>query len=313
MALSEESFTPQLRPLSIGETLDAGFRLFRQRFGALVLATLVPLVPLAIIGVLWQGSIDETAFDVDAPLTGSSSQRAGETVANFTLGIAAVIAVVVCLKIISAAYLGERVGPGESLRYGLGRLPVVLIAGILAFLAMVPVFAVVAVAPVLFLLLLVNVWLFVRLALTVPAAVAERTGPLRALNRSWNLTRHNWWRLFGTLVVLFLISLVIQFAIGFVFGIIAAAVSIGEAAYAALWALTLIGMGALVHPLTAAILAVAYYDSRVRNEGFDLQLLAQGVGVDSSRFERSPERPEAPPPPSSGGGFRPPGEATTAS
>lgn len=312
--MSEQTFTPQLRPLSIGETLDAGFRLFRQRFGALVLATLVPLVPLAIIGVLWQGSIDETAFDIDAPLTGSSSQRAGEAVANFTLGLAAIIAVVVCLRIISAAYLGERIGPGESLRYGLARLPVVIVAGILAVLSMVPVLVVVAVMPLLFPLLLVNLWLFVRLCLIVPAAVAERTGPLRAISRSWNLTRDNWWRLFGTLVVLFLISLVIQFAIGFVFGIIAAAVSLGEAAYAALWALTLIAMGAVVHPLTSAILAVAYYDSRVRNEGFDLQLLAHGVGVDSSRFERSPERPDSVPPPSTtGGGFRPPEEAATSS
>jgi hypothetical protein len=311
--LSEQVHTPQLRPLSIGETLDAGFRLFRQRFGALVLATLVPLVPLAIVGVLLQGSIDETAFDVDAPLTNSSEQVAGENVLNLSLALAAMISVVVCLKIISAAYLGERVGAGESLRFGLTRLPIVIVAAIAIFLMMIPAFIVVAAAPVLFLVLLVNVWLFVRVSLTVPAAVAERAGPFRAIGRSWNLTRGNWWRLFGTLIVLFLISLVIQFAIGFVFGLVAAALSIGETAYAVLWALTLIAMGAVVDPLTAAILAVAYYDMRVRNEGFDLELLARGVGADTSRFERAPERPSVPPPADTGSGFRPPEEAATSS
>ena len=47
----------------------------------------------------------------------------------------------------------------------------------------------------------------------------------------------------------------------------------------------------------------------MRNEGFDLQLLARGVGADASRFETSPERPESQPPPSSTGGFRAAGGA----
>ena len=48
---------------------------------------------------------------------------------------------------------------------------------------------------------------------------------------------------------------------------------------------------AITYPLWASVLTVLYYDLRVRNEGFDLQLLAQGVGADTSRFETAPERP----------------------
>jgi hypothetical protein len=47
----------------------------------------------------------------------------------------------------------------------------------------------------------------------------------------------------------------------------------------------------------------------VRNEGFDLHLLAQGFGADTSRFESSPERPSTstpPPPPRPEGGFTAP-------
>jgi hypothetical protein len=78
---------------------------------------------------------------------------------------------------------------------------------------------------------------------------------------------------------------------------------------------TLIGLliAFITYPLIAAIVTVMYYDLRVRNEGFDLHLLARGVGADTSRFETSPERPESQPPPSSTGGFRPPEEPATSS
>jgi hypothetical protein len=57
------------------------------------------------------------------------------------------------------------------------------------------------------------------------------------------------------------------------------------------------------------VVTVQYYDLRVRNEGFDLQLLARAVGSDEQRFDGSPERPAAPagaPAPTGGGGFAPP-------
>jgi len=61
---------------------------------------------------------------------------------------------------------------------------------------------------------------------------------------------------------------------------------------------------AITYPLWASVTSVVYYDLRVRNEGFDLHLLAQGMGAEATRFESAPERPVAPPPES--GGFTPP-------
>ena len=60
-------------------------------------------------------------------------------------------------------------------------------------------------------------------------------------------------------------------------------------------------------PLFAAVLTIIYYDLRVRKEGFDLHLLAQGVGGDAP----TPENVAASSglgwsEPSSGGGFAPP-------
>jgi hypothetical protein len=64
-------------------------------------------------------------------------------------------------------------------------------------------------------------------------------------------------------------------------------------------------------PLMASVLTVIYFDLRVRNEGFDLQLLARGVGQDGSAYATSPQAVGessglggyAPP---STGGFAPP-------
>ena len=53
---------------------------------------------------------------------------------------------------------------------------------------------------------------------------------------------------------------------------------------------------AITYPLWASVTGVVYYDLRVRNEGFDLRLLAQGMGAEAARFESAPERPVVPPP-----------------
>ena len=44
--------------------------------------------------------------------------------------------------------------------------------------------------------------------------------------------------------------------------------------------------GAITYPYLAAVLTILYFDQRVRKEGFDLQLLAEGFGV-----ERDPDAP----------------------
>jgi hypothetical protein len=311
-ALSPSSFTPQLRPLSIGEVLDAGFSLFRHRFGKLVVAVLVPFVPLAILGTLIVASTDDRAFDVNATETNDSGAAiAGNLVGLVIQGAALALAVAACFKIISAAYLGEQTTVGESLRYGAGRI----LALIVAYIVLGIVLTISA-----FLLLIPAIYFGVKFALTFPAIVFERKGPFSAIGRSWQLTRENWWRTFGTLFVVALLMFVISIALSLALGAaIGAADMDSEVVFAILTTLVNIGVIAVTYPLGAAILTVIYYDLRVRHEGFDLQLLARGVGADESRFAGAPERPAPPPAPAppagepSAGGFAPPqGPATSA-
>jgi hypothetical protein len=304
--VSTSPFQPQLRPLSIGEMLDAGFKLFRQRFGTLMVCVLVPVVPLSIVSSLVVASVDDTAFDVNATATSSNSADVANLIDNILSGAAAAIAIAACFKVISSAYLGERTDAGSSLRYGLSRLLPLLVA----YVAMS-----IGIGLGLVAILIPGIFLAIKWSMTFPAIVAERAGPFQAMGRSWDLTRGHWWRTFGALVVVLLISFVLAFAIFVAIGAaVATSDSISELAFAVLITAVTIIVLAVLYPLAAAIVTVVYYDLRVRNEGFDLQLLARGVGADASRFESAPERPMSPPapgpPPAGPGGFAPPEEPT---
>src|ERR1044072_938888 len=149
-----------------------------------------------------------------------------------------------------------------------------------------------------FLLFIPFVFLSVKWCVTFAAIVAERAGPLQGMGRSWELTRGHWWRTFGALLVLALISFVLYFlVIAGLGGLIAANEDMSKVTYAVLSTALTIVLLAILYPLIASIITVIYYDLRVRNEGFDLQLLAQGVGADTSRFESAPERPSTSTPP----------------
>jgi Membrane domain of glycerophosphoryl diester phosphodiesterase len=303
--LSAPSFTPQLRPLSVGEMLDAGFRLFRHRFGTLIACVVVPVVPLTILGTIITASTDPNAYDVNATSTETGTALAGFLIGLFLQSAGAALAVAACFKAISAAYLGERTSFGDSLSYAFRRFVPLMICYVVVVIITIPGWI---------LLIIPGIWLSIKMCMAFPAVIFERAGPFRAIGRSWRLTKDNWWRVFGTLVVVFLIALVVNFALTAVLGIVAAGSdSISEVAFALLTTIITLLTYMLTYPLWAAVMTVIYYDLRVRNEGFDLQLLAQGVGADASRFETSPERPVAPPPSQQGGGFRPPEEPATSS
>ena len=286
--MSAPSFTPQLRPLAVGEMLDAGFRLFGARFGTLIACVLVPVVPLTIVATGLQASVDPNAFDLDSTSQADSGTAlAGTLVAALIQFAAAALAIAACFKAISAAYLGERAGAAESLRYALGRmLPLCVAYIVVIFLVVVG----------LIFLIVPGIWLAVKLSMVFPAVVFERRNAFTAVGRSWGLTSGHWWRTFRTLAVVFLITFVAQLVLGGVVGGILGASDASELTTAVVLTLVNVITLALTYPLWAAVTTVLYYDLRVRSEGFDLQLLAQGMGADASRFESAPERPVAPPP-----------------
>jgi hypothetical protein len=297
--------------------IDAAFKLMRHRFGALVGCVLAFAVPVSILSTIITASTDPTAFDVNAVTfeEPSTSVRVGEWISNVVLGLGAVLAIAAGFNVVSAAYLGERASAGESIRAGFRRIPALFVA----FVAIgIVIYVLLAATTVLIFPILIAAFLGVKWALTYAAIVGERLGPFSGMQRSWQLTRGHWWRTFGTLLVPAILTFVLAFALIFgAYFAIRGLETVEPVTLAVLATLFDLIVLVLSYPLAAAVMTVLYYDLRVRNEGFDLQLLARRVGGEAPRFEDTPERPvwgpgpgpEPSPTPASspsGGGFAPP-------
>jgi hypothetical protein len=95
----------------------------------------------------------------------------------------------------------------------------------------------------------------------LPAALLEGCNPIAALSRSYQLVRGSWWRVFGIIAVLWLMVLGIDVVASFI-------PLIGRFASAI-----------FVPPITFISSALLYFDLRVRKEGYNLDALANELGL----------------------------------
>jgi hypothetical protein len=117
------------------------------------------------------------------------------------------------------------------------------------------------------------------MALTAPALVVENLpSSTAALGRSWALTKGARWKLVGVFIPLFLLLAVPMIGITVVIGLLAAIIGLdptGDSGSIGVLGAAFAGLvQMLVYPLFNCALTIAYYDQRIRKEGFDLELLA---------------------------------------
>ena len=309
--MSSTPFAPQLRPLSVGEVLDASFKVVRQSFGTLAVCVLVVALPLNIITTLVQASTSDNAFNLDTATTtddvGTGTELAGVLVTTALSLVLTTIAAAACFRAVSSVYLGEQPAVGSSLAFAASRVLPVIVLSVIYFIGLIPAFIA---------LVIPGIWLAVAWSVSYPALLSEGIGPVAALGRSFRLVRGRWWATFGAVLVMYLIVVVISGILGVVFGATLVASLDNEAVAAVLYTIVNTLSSLITLPLFAAVLTIIYFDLRVRKEGFDLQLLARGVGSDaptspesvaaSSGLGGEPQRGGFAPPAPSGGGFAPP-------
>jgi hypothetical protein len=290
----------RLRALGVGETLDAGLKLFRTRPRDMVLATLLPTIPAVVLLVLVQISsgnpesvlTTDEATGVETVDGGAFALFIGGTlVSTLVLLVATNLALAGTMRASIGVYLGEETSWRESLRFAFTRwrpLTALVLVTLLATL--------VAMAAC----ILPYFWLSGIWAVAVPALLVEGKGPIAALGRSRALVAGRFWPVLGTVLLAGLLASVLQ-------GILVAPVIVLQVTGSS-FLLTSILSGlaqlvgsALTLPFTAAVTAVIYFDLRVRKEGYDLELLARGVGVDP------PPADPADAPPAPAGPVAPPG------
>jgi hypothetical protein len=174
------------------------------------------------------------------------------------------------LRAISVAYLGGTPDWRESLRAATSRLPSLIWLGFLMFGGL----GLAALA-----LFLPAIWLGVAWSLAFPVLIAEGQRGAAALSRSFRLVKTRWWPVFGALVLAFLLQSFIGLIFGIPLGILTVNTDSNSLSAILFTMVVSVASSVITTPFMAAVLVLIYFDLRVRKEGFDLQLLSQGVGL----------------------------------
>jgi hypothetical protein len=269
-----------MRPRRVGEILDAAIKLYLSNARVLMGSAAAVVVPLQIISAVVllstysNGNDISTGFgSVGTTITpAEANARLGATGINelvTVIGSAFVLAA--CVKALSDAYLGQSPSVPESLRFGLRRLLPLIALQIVYAIGLVIGFV---------LLIIPGIWLYGAWSVRVPAMVIERAGPFRALGRSRRLVKGRWWPTAGVLLV----SQIMVGVLGALTGGALGAAALASGNPSVLFAVTITALaaivtGVLLQPFSAAVVTVLYYDLRIRHEGYDLERLADQLGL----------------------------------
>ena len=267
----------RLRPLGLGEVLDDIFRIYRRYFGLLCAIGLLVSVP-SLLFQFTTGSVGNLGLlfnvfgNLGNPQSSSTLVALGRpNLALLGLSYLVLLAVVpFSIGAVSRAAIDIALGNPVSVRSafaGVARRYWALLGQTLI--------VVVAIVP-LVLCFPVAIWIGVRWVVGVPALLAEGIGPLKGLGRSWTLTRGNWWRLFGTLLLVYLLQAVISTALGALGLPLGFAIPFISPVVRAAIVLTIsTAASALTLPVVYLCIVLLYFDLRIRREHFDLDQLAR--------------------------------------
>lgn len=159
---------------------------------------------------------------------------------------------------------GQKAGIGDCIARGIATMIPVIFGSILLSLA-------VGIASLF--LLIPGIILMLMWWVYVPVLVVEGSGIMGGFSRASELTRGRRWHILGLIVVVFLLSFVVNFTIGLVFGV--AVVASGDADSVLLLSIVQYIAIAIVTAFSAILVAVGYYYLRAEKEGVDVDAIAQ--------------------------------------
>jgi hypothetical protein len=111
-------------------------------------------------------------------------------------------------------------------------------------------------------------------------AVLEPVGSVAALGRSWVLSRGLKWHVLKTYLILTCLFIVAYFVVAVVGWIVSRLVhTVSPAATAAVLQIVSSILLIFIYPIWPVTQTLLYYDARIRNEGYDIELMAQSVGA----------------------------------
>jgi hypothetical protein len=270
---------PELRPRSVGEVLDAAVLLYRARFGALMKAAAIVVIPLTVLILLIQLSALPDEFTVGltgeaTPVYGSHTDELVALAAVVTtLFISAIMTTFVSAattRIVADTYVGQP-DDGQSLtdvrRRALPLIGLTIVSSLGVFAG-------------LFLCIVPGLWLQVAWSVAIPVLMLERSSVFKALGRSFALTKARFWLAFGVVWLSQLLITALSFGLAAGLGWV---IQSSDSATAEVIAQSVSSAIAttITLPFAAAALVALYFDLRIRTEAFDVQMMI--AGLDASR------------------------------
>ena len=248
----------QLRPLGVGEIVDATFTVYRRRFGPMVTIALILVFIPFLVSLVGGCSLDSSGTTTCTSPIGWLGYYVG-VVGSIVAGVAAVL-------VAAGAYADVPSDWRRAMGIGVRRTVAILLASIVAGLLIAIGFV---------LLIVPGIFVLVSLAVVWEALIIEGIGPMESIKRSWRLVSGERWRVFGAGLLVIVLMVIFVGVVSAVIALILASglgVSGGMTGYLVQQVASL-----LTIPLTAALGTVIYLDLRVRKESLSADELAAAL------------------------------------
>lgn len=297
MATSEFS----LRPLGLGELLDQAIRLYRRNFFKFIGIIAIVQIPMTLLslaltiitfddfyGVALDPATITPTTDPFAIFTPGYFLGLGSSIVMGVLSFLLVqgIAAGALTRLVSDTYLGH---PGGTLdayrRIGKSWLP--LVGTLFLYVILFVILFVWLIIPCVGWLTgpgMMVVFGGMMLPLIAPVVILERASGAGAIRRTWELVRRRFWWMIGFMLILYLFAWLVVSGPASLFSIAAnsflPSTGISEdnllMLSTVLQSLVALVFGLLYTPLQLTCMTLLYFDLRVRQEGLDLVLQAEG-------------------------------------
>lgn len=279
--MSQFSSSSLMQPLSVGNVVTAGIRIYRSHLKEYFLLALKAyvwlLVPVygwakfaalsALIARLAFGELVNQPESINSAIRHVNSKMWQFLLAGlllFVIGFGIIIGFGIAVGIITVIFAA--LAAAKNL--------VLTIVGVLIFIAG------------LFAALLGMMWLFTRFyVFDLPLVVEDNIDATSTISRSWELTKGYVWRILGISFVAWLITLPLSIAVQVVSSIIQAIYTVllqeSSPVFTGIYFIVIMALsfasGAAILPFWQAVKAVVYYDLRTRREGLGLKLRDRDV------------------------------------
>lgn len=245
----------ELRKRSATEIVDAAFQLYRRHALVYIMVTALFYAPWLVLTLIFFRSLSTP---------GAAANFGFGRLALFWFGslITFTLMSSVLTKLGADAYMNGEPGRIEdAIKAVLPRVPALILSAIGKYLLITLGFMLVIVPGVIFFLMYVA---------TTAVIVLEGKGVTEAFGRSAQLTRHQKGHVFGTYLLLGAIYMLLSVGILMLTPFVAFSIVISQV----MWTVFVI----LIYPIFGISEMLIYYDLRVRNEGYDVEMLAGSLG-----------------------------------